>query len=181
MYMCIFLRIKSPAQKRPIHKNYHWTRLSLIKDAPNSSLSHCPYIFYSCSVVARACYVWLLLWWAQFASIIHLDFSRDVSTLSVIFYMYTYFFKSYPDGSLVKNPPTNEWDAGLIPGSGRYLGEGNAYPLQYSCLENPTDRGVWWATVHRVTKSRTWLKWFIPSFPSWAFCYGQYTVSGASR
>ena len=114
VHMCIFRGIKSPAQKRPIHKNYHWTRLSLIKDAPNLSLSHCPYIFYLCSVVAHACYAWLLLWWAQFASIIHLDFSRDVSTLCVIFYMYTYFFKSSPDGSLVKNPPTNEWDAGLI-------------------------------------------------------------------
>ena len=149
VHMCIFLEIKSPAQKRPIHKNYHLKRLSLIKD-PNLSLSHCPYIFCSCSIVTHACYVWLLLWWAQFASIIHPDFSRDISTLCVIFYMYTYFFKSFPDGSLVKNPPTNEGDAGLIPGFGRSPGEGNGYPLQYSCLENPTDRGGWWATVYGV-------------------------------
>ena len=40
-----------------------------------------------------------------------------------------------------------------IPGSGRSPGEGNGNPLQYSCLENPMDRGVWQATVHRVTKS----------------------------
>ena len=59
------------------------------------------------------------------------------------------------------NPPANlggegdEKDAGLIPGSGRSPGIGNGNPLQYSCLENPTDRGAWLATVHGVTKSRT--------------------------
>ena len=51
----------------------------------------------------------------------------------------------------------NTGDAGLIPGSGRSPGEGNGNPLQYSCLENPTDRGAWWATVHEVAKSRTHL------------------------
>ena len=43
-------------------------------------------------------------------------------------------------------------DLGSIPGSGRSPGEGNGNPLQYSCLENPMDRGAWWATVHRVTE-----------------------------
>jgi len=43
-------------------------------------------------------------------------------------------------------------DASLIPGLGRSLGEGNGNPLQYSCLENPMDRGAWWATVHGVAK-----------------------------
>ena len=47
----------------------------------------------------------------------------------------------------------NVGDPGLIPGSGRSPGEGNGNPLQYSCLENPIDRGAWWATVHGVTKS----------------------------
>ena len=46
-------------------------------------------------------------------------------------------------------------DAGLIPGSGRSPGEGHSNPFQYSCLENPMDRGAWWATVHGVTKSQT--------------------------
>ena len=46
-------------------------------------------------------------------------------------------------------------DAGLIPGLGRFLGVGNSNPLQYSCLENPMDRGAWRAIVHGVTKSRT--------------------------
>ena len=57
---------------------------------------------------------------------------------------------------VVKNLPANAGDirdAGSIPGSGRSPGEGNGNPLQYSCLENPRDRGAWWATVHGVTKS----------------------------
>ena len=46
----------------------------------------------------------------------------------------------------------------MIPGSGRSLGEGNDYPLQYSYLENPMDRGAWWAIVHGLTKSGTELR-----------------------
>ena len=60
---------------------------------------------------------------------------------------------------LVKNPFANTGDVrdmGLIPGSGRSPGEGHDNPLQYSCLENPMDRGTW--TVHRVTESQTRLK-----------------------
>ena len=45
-------------------------------------------------------------------------------------------------------------DTGSIPGSGRSLGEGNGNPLQYSCLENPMDKGAWRATVHEVAKSQ---------------------------
>ena len=59
---------------------------------------------------------------------------------------------------MVKNLPANggdTGDAGLIPGSRRSLREGNDNPLQYSCLENPMERGTWQATVHRVAKSRT--------------------------
>ena len=51
-------------------------------------------------------------------------------------------------------------DSGSVPGLGRSPGGGHDNPLQYSCLENLTDRGAWWATVHRVTKSRTQLKEF---------------------
>ena len=57
-----------------------------------------------------------------------------------------------PGGSLVKNLPANTGDAGLIPESRRYPGEGNGNPLQYSCLEKSMDRGAWWATVHGVAK-----------------------------
>ena len=48
-------------------------------------------------------------------------------------------------------------DAGSIPGSGRSPGGGHGNPLQYACLENLTDRGAWWATVHGVTKYQTGL------------------------
>ena len=60
-----------------------------------------------------------------------------------------------PGGSVVKNPPANTGDSGLIPGSGGIPGEGNGNPLQYSCLGNPIGRGAWQATVHGVTKSQT--------------------------
>ena len=59
---------------------------------------------------------------------------------------------------MVKNLPANAGevrDVGLIPGLGRSPGGGNGNPLQYSCLEDPMDRGDWRATVHRVTKSQT--------------------------
>ena len=58
-------------------------------------------------------------------------------------------------GSVVKNPPANAGDAGSIPGSGRSPREGNRNSLQHSCLENPMDRGAWWATVQGVTESDT--------------------------
>ena len=56
---------------------------------------------------------------------------------------------------MVKNPPANAGDPGWIPGSGKSPGGGNGNPLQYSCLENPMERGAWWATVHRVAESDT--------------------------
>ena len=58
---------------------------------------------------------------------------------------------------MVKNPPANAGDAGdagSIPGSGRSPGGGNGNPLQYSCLENPMNRGAWRAAVHRVESKR---------------------------
>ena len=55
----------------------------------------------------------------------------------------------------VKSPPADVGDVGSIPGSGRSSGGGDDNPLQYSCLENPMERGASWATVHRVAKSQT--------------------------
>ena len=49
---------------------------------------------------------------------------------------------------MIKNPPANTGDLGSIPGSGRSPGEGNGNPLQYSCLGNPMDRGIWHAAAH---------------------------------
>ena len=56
---------------------------------------------------------------------------------------------------MVKNTPASARDAGSIPGLGRFPGGGLGNPFQYSCLENPTDRGTWQATVHGVAKSQT--------------------------
>ena len=58
---------------------------------------------------------------------------------------------------VIKNPHANAGDirdVGFIPGLGRYLEERHDSPLQHSCLDNPIDRGAWWATVHRVKKVR---------------------------
>ena len=63
-----------------------------------------------------------------------------------------------PRGSAVNNTSSNAGDArdaGSIPGSGRSPGGGHSNPLQNSCLENPMDRGAWWARVHRVAESDT--------------------------
>ena len=63
-----------------------------------------------------------------------------------------------PRWLIVKKLPANAGDArdrGSVPRWGKSPGEGNGNPLQYSCLENPMDRGAWWATVHRVTESPT--------------------------
>ena len=63
----------------------------------------------------------------------------------------------FPGASVVKDLPANNagdaGDLGLIPGLGRSPAGGNGNPLQYSCLGNPMDRGAWWATAHKVTKS----------------------------
>ena len=61
----------------------------------------------------------------------------------------------FPGGLDGKASVCNVGDPGSIPGLGRYPGEGNGNPLQYSCLENSTDGGAWWATVHGVAKSWT--------------------------
>ena len=58
----------------------------------------------------------------------------------------------FPGGSVVKNLPANTGDAGSFPGSGRSPGGGNGNPLQYSCQDNPMDRGAWWATVRGATE-----------------------------
>ena len=72
--------------------------------------------------------------------------------------------KGFPGGSVVKNPPAIAGDVGLISGSGGSPVEGNGNPLQYSGQENPTDRGAWWATVHRVKETTTKSK-VLKSYP----------------
>ena len=69
-----------------------------------------------------------------------------------------------PGCSEVKASAWNAGDLGSIPALGRSPGEGNGNPLQYSCLENPTEGGAWWATVHQVAKSQTQLSDFTFTF-----------------
>ena len=72
----------------------------------------------------------------------------------------TFLNRGFPGSSDGKVSAYNAGDPGSIPGSERSPGEGNGNPLQYSCLENPMDRGAWEATVHGVTKSQTRLSDF---------------------
>ena len=62
---------------------------------------------------------------------------------------------SFPGGSVHKESACNVGDLGSIPGLGRSSGGGHGNPLQYSCLENPTDRGAWWTAVQGAPKSQT--------------------------
>ena len=78
----------------------------------------------------------------------------------------------------VKNLPAIAGDLGSIPGSERSPGEGNGNPLQYSCLENPMDRGAWCVTVHGVTKEsdtteRLSSLWLVYTFPITHFSFAK--------
>ena len=70
----------------------------------------------------------------------------------------TYFWWASQVALVVMNSPANAWDLRNL-GLGRYAGGGHSHPLQFSCLENPMDRGAWWATIHRVAKGQTPLRW----------------------
>ena len=97
---------------------------------------------------------------------------KSISILEALFslwkYMYPFIFtaswgiiRGLPGGASFKEPICQfrrHKRHGFDPGSGRSPGGGHGNPLQYSCLENPMDRGTWWAEVHWVTKSQTWLK-----------------------
>ena len=72
--------------------------------------------------------------------------------------------RDFLDGSDGKVSACSAGDPGSVPGSGRYPGEGNGNPLQYSCLENSKDGRAWWATVHGVPKSQTGLSDFTFTF-----------------
>ena len=80
--------------------------------------------------------------------------------MSLLFNMLFRLVMSFSGDSDGKASAYNAGDPGSIPGSGKSPGEGNGNPFQYSCLENPMDRGAWWATVHGVAKSQTRLSDF---------------------
>ena len=70
-------------------------------------------------------------------------------------YYLTIINTKFPHWFSDRQSTANAGEMGSIPGSGRFLGEGNGNPLQYFCLGNPMDRGAWWATVHQVAGSQT--------------------------
>ena len=78
--------------------------------------------------------------------------SRDITLPTKVCIVKAIFFFGFPRSSVVKLSACNTGDPGSMPGSGRSLGEGNGNPLQYSCLENPMDRGTWQARVHGITR-----------------------------
>ena len=95
---------------------------------------------------------------------------READTLpDLVNYSNLWQMLGFPGGSDGQEAACNLGDPGSIPVSGRSPGEGNGHPLQYSCLENPMDGGSWQAIVHRVVKSRTWLKWLHFTDKCWAF------------
>ena len=70
------------------------------------------------------------------------------------YFMFTIYYNGFPGGSDSKESACNAGDPGSIPGLGRSPGEGTGNPLQYSCLQNPLDRGGWRATVHWLQRVR---------------------------
>ena len=110
-------------------------------------LSYSKHLILDC-IIVTCINICILKKWNHFLHITYLK----------IFFARAHYFLGFPSGSAGKNPPAKAGDArdmGLIPGLGRSTGEGNGNPLQYSCLENPMDRGTWWAIVHGVAKSWT--------------------------
>ena len=101
-----------------------------------------------CLIYSRCSIVSLNKWWMYDSCKKNSDFTYIIL-----------FLKGLPRWLSEKNPPANAGDMGSIPGSGRSPGEGNGNPLQYSCLESSMERGAWRATVHRVAKGRTWLRY----------------------
>ena len=88
------------------------------------------------------------------------DNSQEVISIfnfPVFILMWLRSYSGLPGGSDGEESAYNVRDTGSIPGSGRSPGEGHGNPLQYPCLENPMDRGAWWATVYGFTKSWTQL------------------------
>ena len=99
-------------------------------------------------------------------------FTDYITFISLIFYLcFIVFHRTLPDGSDGKESSCRAEDFDSIPGKERCPGEGNVYPLQYSCLGNPMNRGTWQATLHGVAESNT-TDWFTLSlFQHHLTCY----------
>ena len=94
-------------------------------------------------------------WWT-FSFVMKYSLNASFNDFKILRHM------GFPGGSDSKESACNAGDPGSIPGSGRSPGEGHGNPLRYSCLENPTHRGAWWAMVHGV--SRVWHDWATSTF-----------------
>ena len=82
---------------------------------------------------------------------------KELKATLLVENLHSLWSKGFPGGSDGKESACNVGDLGSVPWLGRSPGGGNGNPLQYSCLENPMDRGAWCATVHGLAKSRTQL------------------------
>ena len=97
--------------------------------------------------------------------------SRNPISICLSDFQTTPQFSRLPGGSNSKESPCSIRDPGLIPGSGRSLVEWNGNPVQYSCLENPMDRGTWWATAHGVIKQANMTERLTPFFTFTLSCF----------
>ena len=115
--------------------------------------SPCIYQNYNYIVVSYTfiCHIWFLL---------YMYINKYIyKNKNMYFYLHKFILLGFHNGSVVKNLPAVQEtvDADLIPESGTSPGGENSKLLQYSCLENPVDRGAWWIIVHRIMRSMTWL------------------------
>ena len=140
-----------------------WTQLWMLI-SNNRYLSFLSFFFSTIHMTLQT--VWPPLWenfWIQMATSTGLCIlSNFLLTEEDVFYILLTASRGFPGSSVVKSLPAvqePQKDAGSIPGLGRSPGGRHGNPLQYSCLENPMDRGAWQATVHRAAKSWIQLKW----------------------
>ena len=99
-------------------------------------------------------FVFLCLWLTSLSMMFLRFIHVEVNGKMFFFYGRIICSRASPHSSVSKESACSAGDLALIPGSGRFFGEGNGNPLQYSCLENPMNRGAWQATVHWVTRVR---------------------------
>ena len=98
-----------------------------------------------CCTKKWICYTGTYILFCHHRSLSRIPSSITWVLISYLFYTLQFLYMGFSSGSAVKNQPANVGEAGSIPGLGRFPGEGDGYPLQYSCLRNPMDRGAWWS------------------------------------
>ena len=133
---------------------------------PHHVLSFSSTTFFIVSWYRHVLNIFSVLYWLMYKSPCHFLYIWDCMLLST----------GFPGGSVVKNTPSNAEDVGLVPGSGRYPGEGNGKPFQYVCLEGPGDRGAWWAAVHGVAKGSDMTKQQHTSFFTYFLFFVTHTL-----